>query len=334
MDSTFALHFDLSELMTVHEMRNSLPCAEILWNAKTAQSWSSSFSGLCRFEPCLSLMLRLIPVVPKKLPILSEAVATSNYQVVFASTGYLGRQSIIHCFAKVIRSRDFITLGPSDDELWKARRLQASTKIERFMEIVTLESESNSEPRANTVLQLSLLTIKLAMFSPVVEIPPIAFRYIYGVLNNDQVRSALLDITASPSHARQAMLYAGDIYNTIRSKRPQYFSDPIMLLRGTIMLYMYSKYDMEATSTGVLKVWNPEHRSFFLQVDVGEEIIRDWVLQGIGRPKLPGIGTICTKEGRLRLLKVAGELMSELKVWRVSRSYGKILERLMDKEMS
>jgi len=278
------------------------------------------------------IMAQLL-LVPKKPPNLIAAIGTSQPQAVWSSIGNLGKQTILHALAKVIRGRDFIPLGINDESLSRARRTEALTKLEKFTQTLGSSSDSIFESRFDTVLRLSLLMTKTATFcNAVADLPGIAFRCLYVALDNEQVRASILELTHTPQDVRQAMLYAGDIYVMIRDKRPNYISDPIMLLRTTIIIYMYVRYEFNDPSLPALRVWNLEQDSFFLQSSIGEKGVDDWVTNGVGRPKLPGIGTLCTKQGRIRLLKVSGELMAELKVWRVSRSYGKILARLMEME--
>lgn len=264
---------------------------------------------------------------------MGQAVHQTNYQAVWSATGNLGRQSILHALGQVIHGQNFISLGPNDDILRQEQRKEALSKIVNFMETMGPGTQSGFEPRFDTVLRLGMLMVKLILYSPAVfDLPGIAFRYMYGTLDDNQVRTTLQRLTTNPQSARQAMLYAGDTYNMIRNKRPSYVSDPIVLLRATIIIYMYFKYETLDPELPAIKVWNSDQESFFLQTDIPEKVANDWIINGIGRAKLSGVGTLCTKQGRIRLLKVTSELMTELKVWRVSRSYGKILNRLMDKE--
>lgn len=108
-------------------------------------------------------------------------------------------------------------LGLENETVWRERRLEVSIRADHFSE--TLETES--WPRSNTVLELDQLMTQLAAMSPVVEVLPVAYGYIYGLLNSDQVFVPLQAITTSTQYTRQAILLAENIYSILSSKHPE-----------------------------------------------------------------------------------------------------------------
>lgn len=49
-DTSFSTHFDLSSVVRDDEMQNTLPQAEELWEATTAQGWATFSTRTSRFR--------------------------------------------------------------------------------------------------------------------------------------------------------------------------------------------------------------------------------------------------------------------------------------------
>lgn len=129
--------------------------------------------------------------------------------------------------------------------------------------------------------------------------------------------------SSSPVKTRQAVVYAANLFETVRSTCCMHYSTPVLLFQAALVLWLYS----------VLLGQSQNSPSDAPSVIIGTSDINNakqaqWIETGRGRIKMSGVGNISSPLGLGKLLDESISAMRTIKWWGISKIYEQLLVRL------
>lgn len=132
--------------------------------------------------------------------------------------------------------------------------------------------------------------------------------------------------SSSPQRTRQAVICAADLFETVRSTYCTHYSAPALLFQAVLVLWLYSSLlgqSQEFPSDAPSVIIGTANRSNTNQ--------DQWIATGMGRVKIPGVGSFLSPLGLDNLLNQSISAMGSLKWWGISKIYLQLLTRLRAK---
>ncbi|PYI06180.1 early growth response protein [Aspergillus sclerotiicarbonarius CBS 121057] len=301
-DTAFHTHLDLSSVIRADEMQNTLPQAEELWQASTAQGWASFPS-------------RNTPLT------MGDITADRSWSVAWSKTGALGKQVILQLLLDAVNGcgrpqgfsvSPFLATNQVDEEL------------RHLLEITDKEVELSTELKACVAHRLIILYALMLNNLPNMLLLPTALKIKCQHFREGELGRLRDDWDAAPRQRRLAIFYAARVIETVRSHYCAHFSTPVIFFRATLALWLYSAfYSPPCPSVAT------EAPSIALRApDWGGVRATGWIDSGWGRVKLPGIGDFMSAPGRTKLLDVCILGLRTIRFWGISKIYEQVLTRL------
>ncbi|KAI2827673.1 transcriptional regulator family: Fungal Specific TF [Aspergillus niger] len=303
-DTSFSTHFDLSSVVRDDEMQNTLPQAEELWEATTAQGWATFSARTSRNKPLT----------------LEHITSNRNWSAIWSKTGTLGKQAIIQLLLNAVSNHQRLSGSPSFDSS------EVNEDLRRLLELTENEEAlCSTELRVCATHRLMILYALMTNNIPKVSLLPTVLK-IKGRHLSEFDLGKLADEWGAVSHqGRSAFFYAARVLETVRSHHCAHYCTPVFFFRAVLVIWLYSSlcipqgHPTPATEAPSITLRSP---------DWGGLDAVEWINSGWGRIKLPGIGDIMTGRGRSRFLDESILSLRTLKYWGISRIYEQVLTRL------
>ncbi|KAH7072041.1 fungal-specific transcription factor domain-containing protein [Paraphoma chrysanthemicola] len=313
-DSAFRSDFNLTSVMESSELRNSLPQSDQRWEAIRAQSWVS-------YPPCLG---------SGRMKTLAETAADDSWLSIWTKTGTIGKQVILQ--ELMDRVRPVRSLMPyasnSSSEREHAKRI-----LESILEHLEQEDDVPVlDLKALTVHKVICLSALMLCSSPAVDVSSVALSHIYSRLDQRQISEATKLWRAAEHQGREVIAHAARLFEAIRTNHTTHYSMPVHLCRAVLTMWIYSLLSESSDITGSSSEQENSASILLGSIDADGVQIREWIVNGKGRIKLPGMANLLCANGRHKLLEEAIVAMRSLKSWGVSKGYLQLLKRLKAKE--
>ncbi|KAE8370483.1 fungal-specific transcription factor domain-containing protein [Aspergillus caelatus] len=310
IDAAYDYSFDLCTTMRADELQNCFPQPEDRWDASNAQVWATfgEESG------------------PVKNITLGQVIKDKTWRYVWSKTGTLGKQTILQYLANVVNDKDY--MSPASPSFSPEQRHAALEALETLLEETGDQGygHSLSEVKASAAHRVMILSTLSLYHTPTSHIVPLAIKVIYGKMNDDSWMLTIDRWRSSSCQGRMGALYAAHVFETVRSARCIHFMTPVLLLRAVLVLWLYS------TIHGQLRrgrEYQLEIPSVVLDLkSLDTPATKQWIANGSGCIKLPGISNLLSRQGRRKTLEDAVVVMRSLKAWGISSMYAQLLERL------
>ncbi|RAL03649.1 early growth response protein [Aspergillus ibericus CBS 121593] len=304
-DMAFHTHLDLSSVIQIDEMQNTLPQTEDLWEASTAPGWASFPSRI------------------GNAPLTIGHITTDrSWSVAWFKTGTLGKQVILQLLLNAIH--DFGGLHELTTS--SMARNQIEGELKHLLDITEKEVElSITELKACVAHRLIILYALMINNLPKMLLLPAALKIKSRHCNEVERAKLRGDWDAAPGQGRLAVFYAVRVIETVRSHYCAHFSTPVIFFRATLTLWIYSAlYSPPCGSSAPA-----EAPSIALRAPHwGGAHATRWIDSGWGRVKLPGIGDFMSSQGRVKLLDEAILSFRTIRFWGISKIYEQVLARL------
>ncbi|KAE8415640.1 hypothetical protein BDV36DRAFT_285212 [Aspergillus pseudocaelatus] len=310
IDAAYDYSFDLCTTMRADELQNCFPQPEDRWDASNAQVWATfgEESG------------------PVKNITLGQVIKDKTWRYAWSKTGTLGKHTILQYLANVVNDKDY--MSPASPSFSPEQRHAALEALETLLEETGDQGygHSLSEVKASAAHRVMILSTLALYHTPTSHIVPLAIKVIYGKMNDDSWMLTIDRWRSSSCQGRMGALYAAHVFETVRSARCIHFMTPVLLLRAVLVLWLYS------TIHGQLRrgrEYQLEIPSVVLDLkSLDTPATKQWIANGSGCIKLPGISNLLSRQGRRKTLEDAVVVMRSLKAWGISSMYAQLLERL------
>ncbi|GKZ50238.1 hypothetical protein AbraIFM66951_003233 [Aspergillus brasiliensis] len=303
-DTSFSTHFDLSSIVRDDEMQNTLPQAEELWEAATAEGWATFPTRTSRNKPFT----------------LEHITSDRNWSAIWPKAGTFGKQAIIQLLLNAVSNHQKSSESPSSDSI------DVDEDLRQLLEVTENEEGLSSiELKANATHRLMILYALMISNIPNLPLIPTALK-IKGRHLSEVDLARLVNEWGTVSHqGRSAIFYAARILETVRSHHCAHFCTPVFFFRAVLVIWLYSSLCIPQSRLPPAT----EAPSITLRApDWGGVNAVEWINSGWGRIKLPGIGDFMSDRGRSRLLDASILNLRALKSWGISRIYEQLLARL------
>ncbi|KAF7552176.1 hypothetical protein G7Z17_g4511 [Cylindrodendrum hubeiense] len=278
-DSAFKSHFDLSRLMTLAELQNSLPQPDSRWGASTAQSWAS-------FSTTQG---------PGDSSTMERVITDNSWKTAWVKTNTIGKQVMLQHLSDVINDQ---TAGhPGMPRFAHDDKILAEGALKALLSMT--ENEQLEQPmdelKAATTHQVMALTALMIHNAPKRSLTPIMVNFIYGKEEDEALVQMAEQWRNAAGQGRLACFYAARVLQAVRSNNCMHFGTPVSLLKAVFTLWIYSMLG-ERFHDGFL------HPSPAPTVVLGPKPLdamenTDWIESGWSRVKLPGISNLlCAQE--------------------------------------
>jgi hypothetical protein len=129
-----------------------------------------------------------------------------------------------------------------------------------------------------------------------------------------------------PPEDAEAMVYAADLFDTVRSTCCTHYSALVFLFQAALVLWLFS------VILGPSEDSSPNAPSVVLGTsDLGNAKQAQWIETGWGHIKMSGVGNISFPTGRGKLLEESISAMRTPMWWSISKIYEQLLVRLCTK---
>ncbi|KAH7357520.1 hypothetical protein BKA66DRAFT_562431 [Pyrenochaeta sp. MPI-SDFR-AT-0127] len=310
VDAGFRANFNLTAVLDSCELKNSLPQAEHRWNAMNCQSWAS-------FPPGLG---------SGRTKTLGDIFASSNWISIWSQTGTIGKQVILEELMETVRPKDHFhyQTNPSSTDT-----VQAEKALESLLVVMEAEHDMPVIDLKALIAQKAICLAALMLCHvPVKDTTTAALSRIYNRCNDRELSEIGEAWRATPYQGRKMVLHAGRLFQTIRTNHTTHYSVPIYLLRATLTLWLYSLLLEKPDVTGYIREQDTLASITLGTADINSSEVGDWISNGRGRVKLPGIANLLCKQGRQKLLRESMVAMALLKSWGISKAFLHLLRRL------
>ncbi|KAJ5813244.1 hypothetical protein N7447_010267 [Penicillium robsamsonii] len=307
IDSAFETDFDLTSVMRVHEMQNSLPQEEKPWLASTAQAWAGFPARMATKSPQTLLQL----------------VSNASCTAIWNKTGVLGKSAILQQLFHTIQKNRLQTLYSAS----YVSVVDCTAAVDALRQILILTYHQRQELPMNEMKALSahrIIILSALMMNDLPKIPLLStvLKVKYKRYSNSDLGQLERDWSSSPQKTRQAIVYAADLFETVRSTNCTHYSTPVLLFQAALVLWLYSvilgqPQDYSDTTSVVIGTSNQ-----------GNEKQTQWIETGRGRIKMSGVGNISSPSGLGKLLDESISVMRTLRWWGISKIYEQLLVRL------
>ncbi|KAL4878937.1 fungal-specific transcription factor domain-containing protein [Aspergillus karnatakaensis] len=306
MDSAFQSHFDLTPILRLGEIQNTLPQTEDRWGAVSATGWA-------RF--------------PQACPNLGQVAVDDSWVRSWSRTGVFGKQAILQMLLNSIHAQRNLS-STGFPHAWINNDETCSHLEKLLLEIGKGDQVASAlELRASIVHRITALSALMVAKSPNLPLLSSALKIKYRRCDDNELASLSATWKAKPLRARQTVYYAARLFESLKSDHCPHFSSPVVLFQSTLLLWIYSMLGEVAPDVGDRGQQAPTV-VLGLSSESASEVGRQWIQSGHGRIKMPGIGSLLAPMGRVKLLDEAISGMKMLRCWGVSEIYTQILQRL------
>ncbi|KAJ5660680.1 uncharacterized protein N7484_000052 [Penicillium longicatenatum] len=309
VDSAFQSHFDLTPVLSVGELQNSLPHGEERWAASGARGWAS-FSTHTESST---------------LHTVEQVVRDSTWMASWIKTGILGKQTLLQLLSNAaVIDQDRLLSSQSHNGI---SQIEAEAALKALL-AGTEDEESNVsalELKASISHRLVILSVLMLRNTPRLPLLATAMRVRYRRYTDEELRSLATEWNKAPQERRRAAIYAARAFESVRSQYCAHFSTPVLLFRATLIIWLFTvlddlSLDSQPASDAPLIILGASNTT-----DPNQE---QWVESGNGRVKLQGVGNIFSSLGRQRFLDESISAMQSLRSWGISKIYRQLLTQL------
>ncbi|KAF4227758.1 hypothetical protein CNMCM8980_002205 [Aspergillus fumigatiaffinis] len=216
IDFGWKYSFGLNHVMTADELQNCLPQSDDCWDATTAQQWAQIMEA------------RSFSTVPS----LPQTIADQNWIWAWSQTGTLGKQTILHYLTSIVTKDD---ADSSSQGCWSEQRLAAATTLKSL-----LGELGEGHTKAAVLHRVLICSGLMIHYSPTLRIKSFCLRVIYRRMDDTSWDLLSRQWAKTPFQGRLAVLYAAQVFETIRLNRCLHFLTPASLLRAVLVLWVYS----------------------------------------------------------------------------------------------
>ncbi|CAI7653255.1 unnamed protein product [Penicillium bialowiezense] len=310
MDSAFESDFDLTTLMRVHEMQNSIPQEEKPWAASSAQIWAG-FPARMTAKSSQNLL---------------QLASDTGWTTTWNKTGVLGKSAILQQLLSIIEeSRRQSLYCFSDTSV-----ADCTVAVDALRQILAMTydqgQELTSDLKALGAHRIIILSALMKSDLPETPLLSTVLKLKYNRYSNSELVRLKRKWSSSPQKTRQAVICAADLFETVRSTYCTHYSAPALLFQAVLVLWLYSSLlgqSQEFPSDAPSVIIGTANRSNTNQ--------DQWVATGMGRVKIPGVGSFLSPLGLDNLLHHSISAMGSLKWWGISKIYLQLLTRLRAK---
>ncbi|GKZ24804.1 hypothetical protein AbraCBS73388_011808 [Aspergillus brasiliensis] len=179
-DTSFSTHFDLSSIVRDDEMQNTLPQAEELWEAATAEGWAT------------------FPTRTKHI------TSDRNWSAIWPKAGTFGKQAIIQLLLNAVSNHQKSSESPSSDSI------DVDEDLRQLLEVTENEEGLSSiELKANATHRLMILYALMISNIPNLPLIPTALKIKGRHLSEVDLASRLPPATEAPSITLRAPDWGG-----------------------------------------------------------------------------------------------------------------------------
>ena len=172
---------------------------------------------------------------------------------------------------------------------------------------------------------LAALTISC---SPTMDLTKAALCHIYNRMTDQDLHQIARVWREAPHQGREAVSHAASLFETIRNNHTTHWSMPAYLLNAVLLLWSFSLLFDNSKITGFVAEHEESGSVSLGTAGIHGDHVREWIIHGHGRVKLPSIANLLSWQGRRKLLEHSTTTMAGLKSWGVSKGYQQLLKRL------
>ncbi|CAG8903852.1 unnamed protein product [Penicillium salamii] len=281
MDSAFESDFDLTPLMRIHEMQNSISQEEKLWAASSAQIWAGFPTRM----------------TTKSSQTLVQLVSDASWTTMWNKTGVLGKSAILQQLLSIIEEsrRQLLYCPPG------ALVVDCTVAVGVLRQILTMTYDQGQELMgdlkalgAYRIITLSAL-IKFDM--PETPLLLTVLKLTHNRYINHEIERLKRKWSSSSQRTRQAIVYVAELFETVRSIYCTHYSVPVLLFQIVLVLWLYS------IILGQSQDFLSDIPSIIIDSANRSNTNRDqWIATGIRRVKIPGVGNFLSPLGLDNLL--------------------------------
>jgi hypothetical protein len=251
-------------------------------------------------------------------------VCDASWTAVWNKTGVLGKSAILQNLRNTIeenrRQSLYYSSNVSVDDC-KA----AADALRQILAITYYQGQElpMNELKALSSHRIIILSALMMYNLPKMPLLSTVFKVKYKRYGNSDLGGLERDWSSSPHKMRQAVVYAADLFETVRSTHCTHYSTPVLLFQSALVLWLYSvisdqSQDSPSDTTSVIIGTSDLNHAKQIQ----------WIETGRGCIKFSGVGNISSPSGLGKLLDESISIMRTLKWWGISKIYEQLLVRL------
>jgi hypothetical protein len=204
--------------------------------------------------------------------------------------------------------------------------------LESILEHLQQDDVPVSDLKALTVHKVICLSALMLCSAPAVDVSSVALSHTYNRLDNRQLTEIAKLWRGAPHQGREVIVYAARLFEAIRTNHTTHFSMPVHLYRAVLTIWTYSLLTETPEITGFSSEQDTSVSILLGPADAHRVQVQDWIVNGRGRIKIPGMTNLLCVNGRHKLLEESIVAMGSLKSWGISKGYLQLLKRLDAKE--
>ncbi|CAI7591961.1 unnamed protein product [Penicillium palitans] len=309
-DSAFQTDFDLTPVMGVHEMQNSLPQEEKPWAASSAQAWAGFPDRMTN-----------APNFPQTL---FHLVSNPGRTAIWNKAGVLGKSAILQQLLSTIEENRRQSLYCSAN----VSVVDCTAAANALRQILAMTYNQGQDLPMNEMKALGVHRIMIfsaLMMNSLPKMPLLStvLKLKYKRFSDCDLGRLRMEWSSSPRETRQAVVYAANLFETVRSTYCTHYSTPVLFFQSALVLWLYS------VLLGQSQDSPPDAPSIIIGAsDFNNSKQAQWVETGQGRIKMSGVGNLLSLSGLGKLLDESISTMRNIKWWGVSKIYEQLLVRL------
>ncbi|KAF7623101.1 hypothetical protein AFLA_010410 [Aspergillus flavus NRRL3357] len=317
IDAAYDYNFDLCTTMKADELQNCFPQQDDRWDASNAQAWATFGEENASIQNIT----------------LGQVINDRTWRYAWSKTGTLGKQTILQYLANVVNGKDHVS--PASPSFSPEQSHAALEALETLLEETGDQGygHSWSDLKASAIHRVIILSALTLYHTPTPHIVPLAIKVIYGKMNDDSWTLTIDRWRSSSCQGRMGVLYASNLFETVRSARCIHFMTPVLLLNAVLVMWLYSIiHDRLRHGRG----YQLEIPSVVLDLkSLNTPATKQWIANGSSCIKLPGISNLLSRQGRCKMLEESVVVMRSLRAWGISNIFpreqglGRILLRQM-----
>ncbi|BAE63467.1 unnamed protein product [Aspergillus oryzae RIB40] len=286
--------------MKADELQNCFPQQDGRWDASNAQAWATFGEE--------NISIQNIT--------LGQVINGRTWRYAWSKTGTLGKQTILQYLANVVNGKDHVS--PASPSFSPEQNRAALEALETLLEETGDQGygHSWSDLKASAIHRVMILSALTLYHTPTSHIVPLAIKVIYGKMNDDSWTLTIDRWRSSSCQGRTGVLYASNLFETVRSARCIHFMTPVLLLKAVLVMWLYSIiHDRLRHGRG----YQLEIPSVVLDLkSLDTPATKQWIANGSSCIKLPGISNLLSRQGRCKMLEESVVVMRSLRAWGIS----------------
>ncbi|KAJ5589355.1 hypothetical protein N7537_012033 [Penicillium hordei] len=252
---------------------------------------------------------------------LFRLVSDAGWTAILSKTGVPGKSAILQQLLSTIEEnrRQSLYCSPNVSVI----DCTAAANAPRQILAITYHQKQDlpmNELKALGTHRIIIFSVLIMNNSPNMPLLSTGLKFKYKRYSDCDLGRLQLEWSSSPRRTRQAVVYAADLFDTVRSTYCTHYSTSVLFFQSALVLWLYSVLLGQSQDTP------PDTPSVIIGAsDFNNSKEGQWVETGRGRIKMSGVGNLSSPSGLGKLSDESISTMRNIKWWGISKIYEQLL---------